>query len=93
MKADSHGSMAEREAWMRERQFRASVGGQREAQLLAEANAEAQRRSIARLESELELRRLLLAEAEKEAQLRRSQANENLYPDLPGPRLRRRVRH
>src|ERR1017187_2575134 len=35
MKAGSHGSMAEREAWMRERQFRASIGCQREAQLLA----------------------------------------------------------
>ena len=93
MKADSHGSMAEREAWMRQRQRIAAVEGQREAQLLAEAYAETQRIRIARLERELELRRLLLKEAEKEAKLRRRQTNENLYPDLPRPRLRRRVRH
>ena len=93
MKYDPHGSMAEREAWMRQRQREAATGGYREAQLIAEANAEAQRARIARLERELELRRLLLAEAEKEIQLRRSQPNENLYANLSRSRLRRRVRH
>ena len=94
MKYGSNGNAADREAWMRQkqRQRTAETEGLREAQLIAEANAEVQRRRIARLECELELRTRLLAEAEKEAQLRRSQ-NENLYVDLSRPRLRRRVRH
>ena len=88
-----YGGRDQKEAWMRLRQRDriAEIEGVREAQLIAEANAEVQRRRIRRLEHELELHRQLLIEAEKEAQLRRSQTDENLHVSLPRPRLRRRV--
>lgn len=61
---DQHGSREQKQAWMRQRQRQrtAEVNGEREALLLAEADAELHQRRILRCERELELRKQLLAE-------------------------------
>jgi len=61
-----HGTHDAKEAWMRQRQRErvAQIEGEREAQLIAEADAAMQRRAIRRCQQELELRSRLLAEAE-----------------------------
>lgn len=58
MRADPEGDRAEYEEWMRRRRRAAEIEGNREAQLLAEAEAELQRIRIRRTMQEIELLRI-----------------------------------
>ena len=58
MRADPEGTRAEYEQWMRQRWHLADLERSREAQLLAEAEAELQRIRIRRTMQEIELNRI-----------------------------------